>query len=155
MCSELAEPRLIGRVPRDSVSDCPSSEWSRTGCLGARVRKDPEQLVSNLLGVGVEVEQDSGGDSVLLLHQREQDVLGPDVMVTEAQRFAKRALEDLLGARGERDQSYVRGGALVTGPDEPRHLRPSSAVTPSVSKAPAASPSSSRNTPSRRCSVPM
>ena len=78
-----------------------------------------DDLVADLLGVGVEVEQDAGGDALVLAHQAEQDVLGADVVVAEAQRLAQGELEDLLGARRERD---LPGGDLLAGADDPDHL---------------------------------
>ena len=62
-----------------------------------------DDLVADLLGVGVEVEQDARGDALVLADEAEQDVLGADVVVAEAQRLAQRQLEHLLGARRERD----------------------------------------------------
>ena len=79
-----------------------------------------DDLVADLLGVGVEVEQDAGGDALVLAHQAEQDVLGADVVVAEAQRLAQRELEHLLGARRERD---LPGGDLLAGADDPHDLR--------------------------------
>ena len=43
-----------------------------------------DDLVADLLGVRVEVEQDAGGDALVLAHEAEQDVLGADVVVAEA-----------------------------------------------------------------------
>ncbi len=74
-----------------------------------------DDLVADLLGVGVEVEQDAGGDTLVLAHEAEQDVLGADVVVAERERLAERQLEDLLGARGERD---LAGGDLLAGADD-------------------------------------
>ena len=79
-----------------------------------------DDLVADLLGVGVEVEQDAGGDALVLAHQAEQDVLGADVVVAEAQRLAQRELEHLLGARRERD---LAGGDLLAGADDAHDLR--------------------------------
>src|SRR4029079_11626874 len=79
-----------------------------------------DDLVADLLGVGVEVQQDAGGDALVLADQPEQDVLGADVVVTERQRLAQRQLEDLLSARRERD---LAGGDLLTGADEADDLR--------------------------------
>ena len=59
----------------------------------------PDDLVADLLRVGVEVEQDARRDALVLAHQPEQDVLGADVVVAEAERLAQRELEHLLGAR--------------------------------------------------------
>ncbi len=78
-----------------------------------------DDLVADLLGVGVEVEQDAGGDALVLAHQAEQDVLGADVVVAEAQRLAQGQLEHLLGARRERD---LPGGDLLTGADDAHDL---------------------------------
>ena len=79
----------------------------------------PDHLVADLVGVGVEVEQDAGGDALVLTHQAEQDVLGADVVVAERERLAQRQLEHLLGARRERD---LAGGDLLAGADDPHHL---------------------------------
>ena len=79
-----------------------------------------DDLVADLLGVGVEVEQDPGGDALVLANEPEQDVLGADVVVTERERLAQRELEDLLGARRERD---LAARDLVALADDPRDLR--------------------------------
>ncbi len=79
----------------------------------------PDHLVADLVGVGVEVEQDAGGDALVLAHQAEQDVLGADVVVAERERLAQRQLEHLLGARRERD---LAGGDLLAGADDPHDL---------------------------------
>src|SRR5207248_6164143 len=78
-----------------------------------------DDLVADLLGVRVEVEQDARGDALVLAHEPEQDVLGPDVVVAEAQCLAQRELEDLLGPRGERD---LTGGDLLARADDPDNL---------------------------------
>ena len=70
--------------------------------------------------VGVEVEQDAGGDALVLADQAEQDVLGADVVVAQAERLAQRQLEHLLGARRERD---LPGGDLLAGADDADDLR--------------------------------
>ena len=92
------------------------------GALAASARsgEHADDLVADLLGVGVEVEQDAGGDALVLAHQPQQDVLGADVVVAEAQRLAQRELEHLLGPRRERD---LPGGDLLAGADDPHHLR--------------------------------
>ena len=74
-----------------------------------------DDLVADLLRVGVEVEQDAGGDALVLAHEPEQDVLGADVVVAERERLAQRQLEHLLGARRERD---LAGGDLLAGADD-------------------------------------
>src|SRR5204862_480217 len=85
----------------------------------ARAGQHPDDLVADLLRVGVEVEQDARGDALVLANEAEQDVLSADVVVAEAQRLAQRELEDLLGSWGERD---LAGGALLAGSDDPDNL---------------------------------
>ena len=80
----------------------------------------PDDLVADLLRVGVEVEQDAGRDALVLAHEAEQDVLGADVVVAEAERLAQGELEHLLGARRERD---LAGGDLLAGADDAHDLR--------------------------------
>ncbi len=79
----------------------------------------PDDLVADLLGVGVEVEQDASGDALVLAHEPEQDVLGADVVVAQRERLAQRELEHLLGARRERD---LPGGDLLAGADDAHDL---------------------------------
>jgi hypothetical protein len=47
--------------------------------------------------------QDLSGHAFARAQQAEQDVLGADVAVPQQLRLAQRQLEDLLGARGERN----------------------------------------------------
>jgi hypothetical protein len=70
-----------------------------------------DDLVADLLRVGIEVEQDARGDALVLAHEAEQDVLGPDVVVAEREGLAECELEDLLGARREGD--LARGDLLT------------------------------------------
>ena len=93
---------------------------SRTGRFAARDPKHADDLVADLLRVGVEVEQDAGGDALVLPHEPEQDVLGADVVVAEGQGLAKRELQHLLGARGERDLARRHLFALA---DDARDVR--------------------------------
>src|SRR5207247_654718 len=86
----------------------------------ARAGEHADDLVADLLGVGVEVEQDPGRDALVLAHEPEQDVLGADVVVAEAQRLAQRELENLLRSRSERDLS---GRDLVALADDAGDLR--------------------------------
>ena len=78
-----------------------------------------DDLVADLLGVGVEVEQDPRGDALVLADEAEQDVLGADVVVAERERLAQRQLEHLLRARRERD---LAGRDLVALADDARDL---------------------------------
>ena len=86
----------------------------------AGTREHADDLVADLLGVGVEVEQDAGGDALVLAHEPEQDVLGADVVVAERQRLAQRELEHLLRARREGD---LAGGDFLAGADDADDLR--------------------------------
>ena len=90
-----------------------------TALTAAGAGEHADDLVADLLGVGVEVEQDPGGDALVLAHQPEQDVLGADVVVAERQRLAQGELEHLLGPRRERD---LAGGDLLAGADDANHL---------------------------------
>src|SRR5829696_7140011 len=74
---------------------------TRAALAAAGAREHADDLVADLLGVGVEVEQDAGGHALVLAHEPEQDVLGADVVVAQAERLAQRELEHLLGPGGE------------------------------------------------------
>ena len=140
-----------------SLEDFLPSPWlaalGRAALAAAGAGEHADDLVADLLGVGVEVEQDAGGDALVLAHEAEQDVLGADVVVAERERLAQRQLEHLLGARGERD---LAGGDLLAGADDPDHLG-ADALDRDVERLEhaAARPSSSRRRPRRMCSVPM
>ena len=86
-----------------------------TLAAAAGTREHADDLVADLLGVGVEVEEDARGDALVLAHEPEQDVLGADVVVTEAQRLAQRELQHLLRARRERD---LAGRDFLAGADD-------------------------------------
>jgi len=58
---------------------------------------------------------------IVLANEPEQDVLGADVVVSQRKRFTQRQLEDLLGARRERD---LTARDLVALADDARDLRP-------------------------------
>jgi hypothetical protein len=93
----------------------------RAGALpaAARTGQHADDLVADLLGVGVEVEQDARRDALVLAHQPEQDVLGADVVVPQAERLPQRQLEHLLGTRRERD---LAARDLLTGANDPHDL---------------------------------
>ena len=63
--------------------------------------------------VGAELDEHLGGDALALADEAEEDVLGADVVVAELQCLAQRQLEDLLGARRERDVARRRRAALA------------------------------------------
>jgi hypothetical protein len=43
----------------------------------------PDDLVSDLLGAGIDVVQDPGADALVPTHEAEQKVLGADVVVAQ------------------------------------------------------------------------
>ena len=92
---------------------------ARALAAAAGAGEHADDLVADLLRVGVEVEQDAGGDALVLAHQPEQDVLGADVVVAERERLAQRQLEHLLRPRRERD---LARGDLLAGADDADHL---------------------------------
>ena len=98
----------------------PALPAARAALAAAGPGQHPDHLVADLLGVGVEVEQDARGDALVLADQAEQDVLGADVVVAQAQRLAQRQLQHLLGARRERN---LAGGDLLAGADDAHDLR--------------------------------
>ena len=112
-------PELLQQLARLLVGGRPTGGLALLAAT--RAREHADDLVADLLGVGVEVRQDACGDALVLAHEAEQDVLGADVVVPERQRLAKCQLEDLLGAGGERD---LARGHLFPGPDDPDDLRP-------------------------------
>src|SRR4051812_11498739 len=62
-----------------------------------------DDLVADLLRVGVEVEQDARRNALVLANEAEQDVLRADVVVAKAERLAQGELKHLLGTWRERD----------------------------------------------------
>ena len=121
---ELALRRQLGQVAAELVEQLGRLLALRVlaarGGAGARAGpglppaagagQHADDLVADLLAVGVEVEQDARGDALVLAHEAEQDVLGADVVVAEGERLAQGELEHLLGARRERD---LAGGDLL------------------------------------------
>jgi hypothetical protein len=98
----------FSRTTPSSRCSVPTSLWlsaraSSTLLAAAGAGEHPDDLVADLLRVGVEVEQDARGHALVLPNETEQDVLRPDVVVAERERLAKGELEDLLRARGEGD----------------------------------------------------
>ena len=141
-------------LPSPAGAPAPGAGAAR-GALAAAAGagQHADDLVADLLGVGVEVEQDARGDALVLAHEAEQDVLGADVVVAEAQRLAQRELEHLLGARRERD---LAGGDLLAGADDAHDLR-AHALDGDVEALQHAGGETLllAQQPSRMCSVPM
>ena len=124
---ELALGRLLRQVAAELVEELRALRLLAGGrrraaaaLAAAGAGEHADDLVANLLGVGVEVEQDARCDAFVLAHEAEQDVLGADVVVAERERFAQRELQHLLRARRERDLS---GRDLVALADDARDLR--------------------------------
>ena len=123
---ELALGRHLGQVAAELVEQLrvlrllATGSGTGAGLPTAGAGEHANDLVANLLGIRVEIEQDAGRDAFVLAHEPEQDVLGADVVVPERQRLAQRELEDLLRARRERD---LTGRDLVTLADDARDLR--------------------------------
>ena len=107
----LALARRAGRTGARALA-------ALTAATGAREHAD--DLVADLLGVGVEVEQDARCDALVLADEAEQDVLGADVVVAQAQCLAECELEHLLSARGERD---LPGRHFLARADDAHDLR--------------------------------
>src|SRR3712207_1079334 len=105
---------MIRRPPRSTL-------FPYTTLFRSRAREHADDLVADLLGVRVEVEQDARGDALVLADEAEQDVLRADVVVPQAQRLAEGELEDLLGPGGEGD---LARRDLLAGPDDADDLRP-------------------------------
>src|SRR3712207_4659656 len=99
---------MIRRPPRSTL-------FPYTTLFRSRAREHADDLVADLLGVGVEVEQDARGDALVLAHEAEQDVLGADVVVAQRERLAQGQLEHLLRAGREGD---LAGGDLLAGADD-------------------------------------
>ena len=121
---ELALRGELGQVAAELVEQLRgllALATARAGALtaSAGAGEHPDDLIADLLGVGVEVEQDACGDALVLADQPEQDVLGADVVVAQREGLAQRQLQDLLGARRERD---LAGGDLLAGADDADHL---------------------------------
>ncbi len=122
---ELPLLRLLGQVAAELVEELRAlalltRRAGRAALPPAGAGEHADDLVADLLGVRVEVEQDACCNAFVLAHEPEQDVLGADVVVAQRQRFAQRQLEHLLRARRERD---LAGGDLVTLADDPGDLR--------------------------------
>jgi hypothetical protein len=124
---ELALGRLLREIAPELVEQLRVLRLLALGCAAGLTRlaatrtgQHADDLVADLLGVRVEVEEDPGGDALVLTDEAEQDVLRADVVVAERERLAQRELEHLLRARRERD---LARGHLVTLADDVRDLR--------------------------------
>jgi hypothetical protein len=116
-------PQHAGTLPvkmrSQRIRRTPRTRGLTDRTLAARPRQHADNLASNPLRIGIEVEQDAHSDALILAHQREQNVLRADVVVPERQRLAQRKLEHLLRARRERD---LAGGDLLARADDAHNL---------------------------------
>src|SRR5581483_4986087 len=100
VATELVEQ--LGRLLALALRSADAGAGTR-GCgaalAAAGAGQHPDHLVADLLRVGVEVEQDPSRDTLVLAYEAEQDVLGADVVVSQAQSLAQRQFEHLLGTR--------------------------------------------------------
>src|SRR5207302_178245 len=122
---ELPFLRLLREVAAELVEQLRALALLARGTRGAALAaagagEHADDLVADLLGVGVEVEQDARGDALVLANEAEENVLRADVVVAERQRLAERELEDLLRAGRERD---LAGRDLVALADDAGDLR--------------------------------
>src|SRR4029453_13699971 len=91
---QLALGGQLGQVATELVEELRRLLALPLGCAPAGCRAGPgarlaaatwagehaDDLVADLLAVGVEVEQDACGHALVLAHEAEQDVLGADVV---------------------------------------------------------------------------
>src|SRR5450759_3271661 len=115
---ELALAGILGEVASELVEDQRSrrSAFGRTdadtlGLLALISAEQLDDLLTDPVEVGAELDQHLRCDTLALTDQAQQDVLRAEVVVAELQRLAQAQLEDLLGARGEGD---VAGWGLLT-----------------------------------------
>jgi len=85
------------------------------------VSEQGQGLLAHLVQAGAEPFQDLGGDGLPFLHQAEEEVLGPDVVVAQLPGLLDGQLQDPLGLRGEGDLPE-REGLGETG-EGPLHFR--------------------------------
>ncbi len=83
------------------------------GLLALVAAQQLDHLLAHPGQLGAELDQHLSGHALTLADQAEQNVLGADVVVAELQRLAQAQLENLLGARGERDVPRRRLLALA------------------------------------------
>src|SRR5437667_606987 len=65
------------------------------------VAEQRQRLLTDLIETGAERLEDLGRDRLALFHETQQQVLGPDVIVTELTRLFDGQFEDALGLRSE------------------------------------------------------
>jgi len=76
-----------------------------------------DDLVADLLERDAQRFEDARSDPLALAYEAEEQMLGADVAVAQLAGFIDRELDDLLGARRERDLAW-RGGRIAAADDE-------------------------------------
>ena len=123
------------------------------GRARCRPGEELDHGLADTVEVGAERPKHLRGDAFAFLDQAEQDMLGPDVVVSQLVRLAKRQLEDLLRAWRERDVA----GDLALAPTDDLFDLLAGRLHRDVERLEdlPATPSPSWINPSRMCSVPM
>src|SRR6202020_753187 len=85
------------------------------GLLALVAAPQLDHLLAHPGQLRAQLDQHLGGNALTLTDQTEQNVLGADVVVAELKRLAQAQLQNLLGARDERD---VTGRSLLALPDD-------------------------------------
>ncbi len=98
---ELIEYQRRGRAAR--LAAATTGAGLGGGLLALVAAQQLNHLLAHPGQLGAEFDQHLGGHALTLPDQAEQNVLGADVVVAQLQRLAQAQLENLLGARGERD----------------------------------------------------
>src|SRR5699024_9027006 len=100
--AELVEHERAGRLPLGGAGG--GTDAGTLPLLATLVAGDElDDGLADPAQVGAELDEDLGGHTLALTDEAEQDVLGPDVVVTQLQRLTKGELQHLLRARRERD----------------------------------------------------
>ncbi len=110
VAAELVEHQRSGRRARFAS---PTTGARFGGLLALVAAQQLDHLLAHPGQLGAELDQHLGGNALTLADQAEQNVLGADVVVAELQRLAQAQLENLLGARRERDVTRRRLLALA------------------------------------------
>ena len=106
---QLPFPRGGGQVPAELVEHQRGRRRGlrrrpgRRGLLALVSVQQLDHLLADTVQVGTELDQHLRGHPIALADEAQQDVLGPDVVVTELQRLTQGQLQHLLGARSKGD----------------------------------------------------
>ena len=110
VAAELVEHQRRGRAARLAAATTGSGLG---GLLTLVARQQLDYLLAHPGQLGAQLDQHLGGNALALPDETQQNVLGADVVVAELQRLAQTQLENLLGARSERDVPRRRLLALA------------------------------------------